>query len=129
VTKKEGNDMLKFSRTLGEKDEVELTDAALAAIHGGTGPEHHHHYGRFGGLGGFYGGYPYGYPVAVTAPVTLAEPATTVVAAEPATTVVAAEPATTILAAEPVTSVLAAEPLVVAPSVGLGYYGFGRRRR
>ena len=120
--------MLKLSRTLEEKDEIELMDAELAAIHGAVKAVCRHHHGGFGGFGGFegfYGGYPYGYPV-VTAPVTLAEPATTFVAAEPAVTAVAAEP---IIAAEPVTAAVAAEPLVLAEPVGLGCYGFGRRRR
>ena len=57
--------MLKFSRTLGEKDEFELTDAELTAISGGTGSGHRggHHWGGQG----FYPGVGYSYvePVVV----------------------------------------------------------------
>jgi hypothetical protein len=114
--------MLEFSRTLGQKDELELTDAELQGIHGGLlharvglgeGGHHWggHHEGGYCG-GGYYGGggcygssgfYPvgYGYPYA---PVAVAAP-TTAVIAEPATAVVA-------------------EPVVVGGPVGLGgYYG------
>jgi hypothetical protein len=123
---KEGYSMLEFSPIFGKTDEVELTDAELAAISGGCCSG-----GCSGGMGfspnaGY--GYPYMVePVADPIAIVAANPAPAIVAASPAQTVVAAASSAqpVVAAASSAQPVVATELVLVSEPVGLSYYGFG----